>query len=567
MDELIVTCVQQQIRIFESHDEFRSDIQRFMRLAKVKESHLVIFPELSGLLLVPPLAPGLKRTLLKMAERQIKKSPSVFDRMIGRAADSAAGAIGGISRDLADTILGHEGALRDAYLATFSEIAREYGMYILGGSIYLPDTIDGQMHNMAFLFDPAGDVIGQQSKIALNAMDRQFCQPAINGLKIFTTDFGKLGILIGEDVLYPESGRILAENGTTVIANLLAAASHSTFLKTRHAFTARLQENLLLGAQSCLVGKNILGQNEPDFIGRSTLFAPIEMTSRYSGTLGEVGSMVSESIVSATWDIKGLLELRQTTSTPTHIIPDDNTLRSQIRKVYGPSEDVRLPTIPLSVPPMRGTEEGDLGQSESDMLPLAEQFPLEQEWEELVAASEEIPEEGDISVAETVTAPESEEQTEALLASGGEEGSHGELPVSWPMPELFFEEEEPIPLSAGGPRGEEWQASIEVEETEEPPVFATLALDEFEEPPDMKPEAERQKAAGTPALPAEQDYGWSSKLWDDDSAPSVPPEGRSLAGNSTAQEEPTLESEENASKKEAGERKSPFSRLRSWWNR
>jgi hypothetical protein len=120
MDELVTTCVQQQIRIFESHGEFRNDIQRFMRLAKIKESHLVVFPELSGLLLAPPLIPGLKRTLLRVAERQVKRKPSLFDRMVGRVADSASGMTGGISEKRIGAISDPDGTLRDAYLTIFS---------------------------------------------------------------------------------------------------------------------------------------------------------------------------------------------------------------------------------------------------------------------------------------------------------------------------------------------------------------------------------------------------------------------------------------------------------------
>ena len=573
MDEFTVTCVQQQIRVFENHEEFRGDVQRFMRLAKVKESHLVIFPELSGLLLVPPLAPGLKRTLLKMAERQIKKSPSILDRMIGRAADSAAGAMGGISRDLAETIIEHENTLRDVYLTIFSETAREYGMYILGGSIYLPDTLDGQIHNMAFLFGPTGDVIGQQSKITLNVVDRQFCQPAIDGLKVFATDFGKLGILIGEDVLYPESGRILAGNGATAIVNLLAATNHGTFLKTRHALTARLQENLALGAQSCLVGKNILGQNEPDFVGRSTIFAPMEMTSRYSGVLGEVGSMVSESIISTTWDMKGLLELRQTTITPTFIIPDDKTLRNQIGKEYGLSEGVEPPTVPIQPAAIE----------ESDVLSLAKPSPPEQEWVESIAALEQTPEESNIIATETFTAPEGREQAEAPIVSEGEEATLDA--DQWPMAETSLDEElmPPIPIE------------LEEAESDELPIFAAHVLDELEELPNrsLGAELEELPASAAPVLDeleelpsvilsAESDDDWTSKLWDDaeDTSPGTEPLSKNigfledLRVETDSKPEQNLDfassvppSEEQTSKEEDNESRLPFSRLKTWWSK
>ncbi len=382
MDEIIATCVQQQIRIFETHDEFRNDIQRFMRLAKIKESHLVVFPELSGILLAPPLAPGFKRTLLRVAERQVGKKPSLFDRMVGRAADSAADALGGIGKSLTDAVIEHESTIRDAYFSTFSEIARSYGMYIVGGSIYLPDGRDGQMHNTAYLFSPAGEVIGQQSKINLGMADKQLCQPGMHGLNVFETDFGRLGILIGQDVLYPENGRILTNNGALFIANLLAATSEQSFLKARNAFSARVQENFIFGAQSCLVGRNILGETGSTYVGKSVLLAPLEMTTRYSGKLGEVGTTVSESIISATWDIRGLYALRNTTDTPTNLMTDNDALQRQLRKLYGVPETLDgdvlappeatfalpMPEEPLGVPPV---DELDILDSVTPQTPAA----------------------------------------------------------------------------------------------------------------------------------------------------------------------------------------------------
>ena len=348
MDELVTTCVQQQIRVFESHGEFRSDVQRFMRLAKIKESHLVVFPELCGLMLAPPLVPGLKRTLLRVAERQIKRKPSLFERMIGRAASSAAEALGGISGNLLDAFTAHGDTLRDAYLTIFSEVAREYNMYIIGGSIYLPDPRDGQMRNTAYLFSPTGEVIGQQAKVCLRPTDKAFCKPAARGLEAFETDFGKIGILIGQDVLFPESGRLLAGLGANFLVHVTAAPSQMHFVQLRNALMARLQENLFLGAQSCLVGKNILSHKDDqknDYMGKSALLAPMEMTARHSGVLGEVGTLITEGIISAAWDLKGLYELHDTTDMPALLTTLNDTLRRQVQALYGePGE--RVPILP-----------------------------------------------------------------------------------------------------------------------------------------------------------------------------------------------------------------------------
>ncbi len=130
----------------------------------------------------------------------------------------------------------------------------------------------------------------------------------------------------------------MTNNGALFIANLLAATSEQSFLKARNAFSARVQENLIFGAQSCLVGRNILGETGSTYVGKSILLAPLEMTTRYSGKLGEVGTTVSESIISATWDIRGLYALRNTTDTPTNLMTDNDALQRQLRKLYGVPE-------------------------------------------------------------------------------------------------------------------------------------------------------------------------------------------------------------------------------------
>ena len=444
MDEIITTCAQQQIHIFENHEEFRNDVQRFMRLAKVKGSQLVVFPELSGLLLVPPLAPGLKRTLLRVAERQVKRKPSLFDRMIGHAADSAADAMGGISKSLVDAIIEHESVLRDAYLTTFSEIAREYNMHIVGGSIYLPDSRDGQLHNTAYLFSPTGEVIGQQSKVNLNQLDKLFCQPGIDGLRVLETEFGKFGILIGQDVLYPESGRILADAGAFFVVNLLASTGHDAFFKARLAFSARLQENLFLGAQSCLVGKNILGQSESDYAGRSAILAPLELTTRHSGVLGEVGTMVGESTVSSAWDLKGLYELRNRADESTYLVPDDETLRHQLQKLYGDAEEQKPPAIALPSPTVE-----ELPLSVTSEASFLEELPPSDFDAELPVSVPEEALEASVPV-EAVEMVEEETEIEPLQSEELED-------YFMPLPE--YGEEDPFAVSP--------VVSMEVEQTPE----------------------------------------------------------------------------------------------------
>jgi predicted amidohydrolase len=95
-----------------------------------------------------------------------------------------------------------------------SEKAKEYGMYIVSGLYsWQGDTLK----NVAVLYDRQGKIQGVYEKVQLP--DSETEQGAVPGTKfpVFTTDFGKIGILICWDIAFPEISRILALNGAEML--------------------------------------------------------------------------------------------------------------------------------------------------------------------------------------------------------------------------------------------------------------------------------------------------------------------------------------------------------------
>jgi predicted amidohydrolase len=95
-----------------------------------------------------------------------------------------------------------------------SEKAKEYGMYIVSGLYsWQGDTLK----NVAVLYDRQGEIEGVYEKVQLP--DSETEQGAVPGTKfpVFTTDFGKIGILICWDIAFPEISRILALNGAEML--------------------------------------------------------------------------------------------------------------------------------------------------------------------------------------------------------------------------------------------------------------------------------------------------------------------------------------------------------------
>ena len=68
MKTLVVACIQQKMRLPQTLEEYREDLRRFLRAAANKRARLVVFPELAGVMVIPPLLGGFQANLLKRAD-------------------------------------------------------------------------------------------------------------------------------------------------------------------------------------------------------------------------------------------------------------------------------------------------------------------------------------------------------------------------------------------------------------------------------------------------------------------------------------------------------------------
>jgi predicted amidohydrolase len=291
MDKAIVATTQQQMRIFETQEDYQEDIFRYLRMAEAKDARLAIFPALSPVMLVPALVSSPRLGLMKQAEKGRGPWASLKDRVMGRAADAADQALGGGLRGEMNRLLNKAPeALYEAYIDLFSAAAIKFKMTIVAGSFYLRVSEEANSKHVCFVFGPDGQIIGRQEKIHLTVEEMNFCQ-AGQGFNAIGTEVGRIGIMIGEDVLFPESGRMLAYQKSDILINLTACDGPVSFRQMRHAFLARLNENELVGAQSCLIGPNRLTSSGQDFV---------------DGILFETGALTVEGIISEALDLAAM---------------------------------------------------------------------------------------------------------------------------------------------------------------------------------------------------------------------------------------------------------------------
>ncbi len=290
-DGLTVAAVQMRWKRYPDEQSLRKELVRFMRLARDKGAHLALFPELTGLMLAAPLAGELHDSL--------QRRGGLLGRLLAGTPD--------LAEVLPTLITRHGQILVDRYIALFGGLAREFGMMVVAGSL-LAETDEGVCYRTG-VFDAHGSLLGWQAKLHLTAHEGAMAS-AGSDLTVFDTEWGRLGVLIGHDLLFPELGRALAYRGCVGILNPTLARSRHAWQQQKILASARAQENQLFVAQSFLVGEDDIFVGErPRLEGRSSVLAPVALSPRGDGVLAEVGAEKVEGVVSGRWDIVALHDL------------------------------------------------------------------------------------------------------------------------------------------------------------------------------------------------------------------------------------------------------------------
>jgi predicted amidohydrolase len=95
-----------------------------------------------------------------------------------------------------------------------SQKAKQYKMYIVSG---LYSWVGDTLKNVAVLYDRKGNIEGVYEKVQLPDSETEQGAVPGNSFPVYTTDFGKIGILICWDSAFPEVSRMLALNGAEIL--------------------------------------------------------------------------------------------------------------------------------------------------------------------------------------------------------------------------------------------------------------------------------------------------------------------------------------------------------------
>lgn len=108
-------------------------------------------------------------------------------------------------------------------LEMVSRAAREYGVYLVAGSI--PESDGNKIYNTSFIFDSNGDILGAHRKMHLFDVDvpggvyfkESETLSAGDEITVLDTELGKLGVVICYDMRFGELLRLMALEGVELM--------------------------------------------------------------------------------------------------------------------------------------------------------------------------------------------------------------------------------------------------------------------------------------------------------------------------------------------------------------
>lgn len=169
-----------------------------------------------------------------------------------------------ISRDEVQSLA--ESAHDGATAGVMQHFARKCSCYLVYG---FAEDYQGRLYNSAAMVGPRG-FIGLYRKIHLYDRETIFFEKGNLGFPVFELPFGKVGIMICFDWIYPESARTLALKG----AQLIAHPSNLVMPYCPDAMVTRCLENRVFSATADRIGDEDRGGVKLSYIGKSEVVSP-----------------------------------------------------------------------------------------------------------------------------------------------------------------------------------------------------------------------------------------------------------------------------------------------------
>ena len=100
------------------------------------------------------------------------------------------------------------------YIKIFQKLASKYHIDIVPGSIIEGDTTG--LFNTCYYIDRSGEILGRYRKVNLWLPERSYITPG-NNISVFDTRFGRVGLIICWDLMFPEVFRAMVKEKVEIV--------------------------------------------------------------------------------------------------------------------------------------------------------------------------------------------------------------------------------------------------------------------------------------------------------------------------------------------------------------
>jgi predicted amidohydrolase len=168
------------------------------------------------------------------------------------------------------------------------ELAARYGVHILGASG--PAFVGKRPVNRAVLYGPDG-VIGHQDKQIMTRFEREDWDvvPGTDGVCVFDTPLGRIGVVICYDSEFPLLARALAEEGVEILLAPSCTETFAGYSRVRIGAMARALENQCAVVHSPLIGTAEWCAGCEVNTGRAAIYGPPDRGWPADGVLAQGG--------------------------------------------------------------------------------------------------------------------------------------------------------------------------------------------------------------------------------------------------------------------------------------
>ncbi|MDX1452289.1 MAG: bifunctional GNAT family N-acetyltransferase/carbon-nitrogen hydrolase family protein [Oleiphilaceae bacterium] len=240
-----IGCVQWQMREMHSVEELLQQVEYFVDALSDYRCDVALFPEFFN-------AP-----LMGLGEHQTAVEAIRF--------------LAGFTKQIIDQI---------------QQLAVSYNINIVAGSLPVIED-DDQLYNVAYLCKRDGTLEAQYKLHPTPHEKKDWIMRGGNDLKVFDTDFGRIGILICYDVEFPELSRLLSEDEMEILLVPFWTDTKNGYLRVRRCAQARAIENECYVAIAGNIG-NLPKVDSVDIqYGQTAVFSPSDFAFPHDAIMAE----------------------------------------------------------------------------------------------------------------------------------------------------------------------------------------------------------------------------------------------------------------------------------------